>query len=126
MPPSLMEVAPQGRREFFPAAAAALLLMESHNAAASGRERHCVITAAVGESEDQRKPERFSGHRKADYLPFRAIAAPEVGRSHAENNETRPRKASQTGDLPRPRLTRPGATRPQGAQLKHYCTIGDC
>ncbi len=27
--------------------------------------RHCGITAAVGESEEQRKPERFSGHRKA-------------------------------------------------------------
>ena len=38
---------------------------ESRNAAAGGRERHCGISAAVGESEDQRKPERFSGHRKA-------------------------------------------------------------
>ncbi len=32
---------------------------------AGGRRRHCGITAAVGESEEQRKPERFSGHRKA-------------------------------------------------------------
>ena len=38
---------------------------ESRNAAASGRVRHCGITAAVGESEEQRKPERFSGYRKA-------------------------------------------------------------
>ena len=39
--------------------------MESRNAAAGGRGRHCGISAAVGESEEQRKPERFSGHRKA-------------------------------------------------------------
>ena len=38
---------------------------ESRNAAAGGRGRHCGITAAVGESEEQRKPERFSGYRKA-------------------------------------------------------------
>ena len=49
-----------------PAPAGALPLMESRNAAACGRGRHCGITAAVGESEDQRKPERFSGHRKAE------------------------------------------------------------
>ena len=39
---------------------------ESRNAAAGGRGRHCGITAAVGESEEQRKPERFSGYRKAE------------------------------------------------------------
>ena len=38
---------------------------ESRNAAAGGRGRHCGITAAVGESEEQRKPERFSGYRNA-------------------------------------------------------------
>ena len=38
----------------------------SRNAAAGGRRRHCGITAAVGESEEQRKPERFSGYRKAE------------------------------------------------------------
>ena len=42
---------------------------ESRNAAAGGRGRHCGISAAVGESEDQRKPERFSGHRKAAETP---------------------------------------------------------
>ena len=34
--------------------------------AAGGRGRHCGKPAAVGESEEQRKPERFSGYRKAD------------------------------------------------------------
>ena len=38
---------------------------ESRNAAAGGRGRHCGKPAAVGESEEQRKPERFSGYRKA-------------------------------------------------------------
>ena len=39
---------------------------ESRNAAAGGRGRHCGKPAADGESEEQRKPERFSGYRKAD------------------------------------------------------------
>ena len=38
---------------------------ESRNAAAGGRGRHCGKPAAVGESEEQRKPERFYGYRKA-------------------------------------------------------------
>ena len=51
---------------------------ESRNAAAGGRGRHCGITAAVGESEEQRKPERFSGYRKA-------------GRGRGVVNKPRPR-----------------------------------
>ena len=39
---------------------------ESRNAAAGGRGRHCGKPVAVGESEEQRKPERFSGYRKAE------------------------------------------------------------
>ena len=58
----------------------------SRNAAAGGRRRHCGISAAVGESEEQRKPERFSGHRKAEgyMVPRLQIPAPRfvLGRNH--------------------------------------------
>ena len=52
----------------------------SRNAAAGGRRRHCGISAAVGESEEQRKPERFSGHRKAEgyMVPRLQIPAPRI------------------------------------------------
>ena len=53
--------------------------MESRNAAAGGRRRHCGISAAVGESEEQRKPERFFGHRKAEKPQSRDPARPQAG-----------------------------------------------
>jgi hypothetical protein len=45
-----------------------------------------VITAAVGESEEQRKPERFSGYRKAE----REDAAPHQDTAAAHNWEGGP------------------------------------
>ena len=52
-------------------------------AAAGGRTRQSLFSAAVEKPEEERKPERFFGYRKADSRAGISAAAPLAGRREA-------------------------------------------